>query len=133
MILVMFLVVVRGDVGVDSLYVIGFGMDVIVYEYMDVVKGSYGLFVLIEIFRFVTSFIVLDMYGCGLEDVNSLFGLKFVMIMIDVNVEYFRVNYVLLNLVLDDFSRALCGVVTSCSSYVLAVLMFFIMIIYSEF
>jgi brefeldin A-resistance guanine nucleotide exchange factor 1 len=125
--------VVRGDAGVDSPHATGPGMDVTAHEHTDVAKGPYGLPALIEIFRFATSLIAPDTHGRGSEDANSLFGLKLVTIMIDANAEYFRANHALLNLVLDDLSRALCGVVTSCSPHVLAASTSLITIIYSEF
>jgi len=111
----------------------GPGTDLTAHEHTPVAKQPYGLPALIEIFKFATSLIAPDTHGRGSEDANSLFGLKLASIMIDSNGNSFRSNKMLLRLVLDDLSRALCAVVVSCSSQVLASTTTLITTLYSEF
>lgn len=123
----------EGQEGAESPHAAGPGADVTAHEHTEASKAPYGLPALVEIFRFATSLIAPDTHGRGSEDANSLFGLKLVAIMVDGNGEYFRTNRALLNLVLDELSRALCGVVVSCSPHVLAATTSLITMIYAEF
>lgn len=113
--------------------VAGPGTDITAHEHSETAKDPHGLPALIEIFRFAVSLIAPDTHGRGSEDANSLFGLKLVTIMLDGNTQHFRTNRALMSLILDDLSRALCGVVVSCSANVLAATTSLITAIYADF
>ena len=122
-----------GEEVVESPHTAGPGVDITAHEHSEKTSEPYGLPALIEIFRFATSLIAPDTHGRGSEDANSLFGLKLVSIMLDANGAYFRQNRALMKLVLDDLSRALCGVVVSCSANVLAAATAIMTSIYTNF
>ena len=111
----------------------GPGTDLSAHEHSEATKEPYGLPALIEIFRFAVSLIAPDTHGRGSEDANSLFGIKLVTILLENNAEHFRSNRALLNLILDDLSRALCSVVVSCSPNVLVGTTSLITGIYADF
>ena len=111
----------------------GPGTDIDAHEHTVSSKEPYGLPAFVEMFRFATSLIAPDTHGRGSEDANSLFGLRLVSTMIDSNAEAFKSNRALLRLVVDDLSRALCGVVVSCSPHVLAATTTLITTLYFDF
>ena len=111
----------------------GPGTDADAHEHTVSSKDPYGLPALVEIFRFATSLIAPDTHGRGSEDANSLFGLRLVNTMIESNADAITSNRVLMRLVLDDLSKALCGVVVSCSPHVLAATTTLITTLYTNF
>jgi len=117
----------------ESPHTAGPGVDITAHEHSEKTSEPYGLPALIEIFRFAVSLVAPDTHGRGSEDANSLFGLKLVSIMLDANGAYFRRNRALMKLVLDDLSRALCGVVQSCSASVLAAATAIMTSMYADF
>ena len=121
------------EVATESPHTAGPGVDITAHEHSEKTSEPYGLPALIEIFRFAVSLVAPDTHGRGSEDANSLFGLKLVSIMLDANGAYFRQNRALMKLVLDDLSRALCGVVASCSASVLAAATAIMTSMYADF
>ena len=121
------------EVAMESPHTAGPGVDITAHEHSEKTSEPYGLPALIEIFRFAVSLVAPDTHGRGSEDANSLFGLKLVSIMLDANGVYFRQNRALMKLVLDDLSRALCGVVASCSAGVLAATTAIMTSMYADF